>query len=92
MPARAISLYWRVFAVNASLLALIAILLIASPVTISAPIELAQALLIVFGLVVTLAANAFLLRRAFKPLERLSGTDGHGRLVAAWPTPARGPR
>ena len=72
MPAGAISLYWRVFAVNASLLALIAILLIASPVTISAPIELAQALLIVFGLVVTLAANAFLLRRAFKPLERLA--------------------
>ena len=72
MPARALSLFWRVFAVNAGLLALIAILLIASPVTISAPIKLAQALLIVFGLAVTVAANAFLLRRAFKPLERLA--------------------
>jgi two-component system sensor histidine kinase UhpB len=72
MPAGTISLYWRVFAVNAGLLVLIAILLIISPVTISAPIKLAQALLIVFGLVVTLGANAFLLRRAFTPLERLA--------------------
>ena len=71
MPA-GISLYWRVFAVNAGLLALIAIVLIASPVTISAPIKLAQALLIIFGLAVTVAANAFLLRRAFKPLDRLA--------------------
>jgi two-component system, NarL family, sensor histidine kinase UhpB len=72
MPAGAFSLYWRVFAVNAGLLALIAIVLIASPVTISAPIKLAQALLITFGLAVTVAANAFLLRRAFKPLDRLA--------------------
>lgn len=72
MPAGVLSLYWRVFAVNAGLLALIAIVLIASPVTISAPITLAQALLIIFGLAVTVAANAFLLRRAFKPLDRLA--------------------
>ena len=72
MPARASSLFWRVFAVNTGLLALIAVVLIASPVTISAPIKLAQALLIVVGLAVTVAANAFLLRRAFKPLERLA--------------------
>ncbi len=72
MPAGVLSLYWRVFAVNAGLLALIAIVLIASPVTISAPIKLAQALLIIFGLAVTVAANAFLLRRAFKPLDRLA--------------------
>jgi two-component system sensor histidine kinase UhpB len=72
MSARTLSLFWRVFAVNAGLLALIAILLIASPVTISAPIKLTQALLIVVGLAVTVAANAFLLRRAFKPLERLA--------------------
>jgi two-component system sensor histidine kinase UhpB len=72
MPARVVSLFWRVFAVNAGLLALIAILLIASPVTISAPIKLTQALLIVVALAVAVAANAFLLRRAFKPLERLA--------------------
>ena len=72
MAARALPLFWRVFAVNAGLLALIAILLLVSPVTISAPIELAQALLIVLGLAVTVAANAFLLRRAIEPLERLA--------------------
>jgi two-component system, NarL family, sensor histidine kinase UhpB len=72
MQARALPLFWRVFAVNAGLLALIAILLLFSPVEISAPIKLAQALLIVVGLIVTLAANAFLLRRAIAPLERLT--------------------
>jgi two-component system, NarL family, sensor histidine kinase UhpB len=72
MPARPLPLFWRVFAVNAGLLALIALLLIASPVTISYPIELAQALLIVLGLAITVAANAFLLRRALAPLERLA--------------------
>ena len=72
MPGRAFSLFWRVFAVNAGLLVLIATLLIVTPVEISAPIELAQALLIVGVLVVTVAANAFLLRRLVAPLERLA--------------------
>ena len=44
MSVRAGPLFWRIFAVNAGLLTLIAILLIATPVTISAPIKLAQAL------------------------------------------------
>ncbi len=72
MTARAFPLFWRVFAVNAGLLVLIAILLIVTPVEISAPIELAQALLIVGVLAVTVAANAFLLRRLVAPLERLA--------------------
>jgi two-component system sensor histidine kinase UhpB len=72
MPARPLPLFWRVFAVNAGLLALIALLLIASPVTISYPIKLAQALLIVVALGITVAANAILLRRALAPLERLA--------------------
>jgi two-component system sensor histidine kinase UhpB len=72
MQARALPLFWRVFAVNAGLLALIAALLLFSPVEISAPIKLAQALVIVVALAVTLAANAYLLRRAIAPLERLT--------------------
>lgn len=72
MPGRTLPLFWRVFSVNAGLLVLIAILLIVTPVEISAPIELAQALLIVGVLVVTVAANAFLLRRLVAPLERLA--------------------
>jgi two-component system sensor histidine kinase UhpB len=72
METRALPLFWRVFAVNAGLLALIALLLLFSPVEISAPITLAQALLIVAALAITLAANAYLLRRAVAPLERLT--------------------
>jgi two-component system sensor histidine kinase UhpB len=65
-------LYWRVFAVNASLLTVIAIVLIVSPVTISFPIALTEAIVVLIGLLVTVAANAFLLRRAFAPLGRLA--------------------
>ena len=70
-PTR-LPLFWRVFAVNASLLGAIALLLIVSPVTIHAPIRLVEVLIIVAGLVVTLLANALLLRRAITPLERLA--------------------
>ena len=72
MGARTVSIYWRVFAVNVGLLGAIAVLLIVTPVTISAPIKLEQVLIIGVGLVVTLAANALLLRRAVAPLERLA--------------------
>jgi two-component system, NarL family, sensor histidine kinase UhpB len=70
---RNISLFWRVFAVNAGLLAAIAVLLIVTPVTISAPIKLEQALIVVVGLAITLAANVLLLRRSVAPLGQLAG-------------------
>lgn len=72
MRARTVSIYWRVFAVNVGLLGAIAVLLIVTPVTISAPIKLEQVLIIGVGLVVTLSANALLLRRAVAPLDRLA--------------------
>jgi two-component system sensor histidine kinase UhpB len=65
-------LFWRVFAVNAGLLAALAILLVVTPVTISAPIKLEQALIIIVALAVTLGANALLLRRVVSPLEQLA--------------------
>jgi two-component system, NarL family, sensor histidine kinase UhpB len=68
---RPVSLYWRVFAVNAGLLGVIALLLLFSPVTISAPIRPTQASIVVGALVVTVIANAMLLRRAVAPLEQL---------------------
>jgi two-component system sensor histidine kinase UhpB len=64
-------IFWRVFAVNAGLLALIAVLLLVSPVEISYPIKPIQALIVVVGLAITLVANILLLRRAVAPLERL---------------------
>lgn len=72
MAQRTLSVYWRVFAVNVGLLGVVAVLLVVTPVTISAPIKLEQALIVGLGLVVTLAANAWLLRRAVAPLERLA--------------------
>ena len=70
-PTR-LPLFWRVFAVNAGLLGLVALLLIVSPVTIHAPIRLVEALMVVAGLLVCVLANALLLRRAIAPLERLA--------------------
>jgi two-component system sensor histidine kinase UhpB len=72
VQARTVSLFWRIFAVNAGLLALIALLLVVTPVTIHAPPTLTEVLVIVAGLAVTVAANALLLRRAVAPLERLA--------------------
>jgi two-component system sensor histidine kinase UhpB len=65
------SLFWRVFAINAGLLGAIAVLLLLSPVEIDASIKPTQALIIVGGLVITMLANALLLRRVVAPLERL---------------------
>jgi two-component system, NarL family, sensor histidine kinase UhpB len=71
--ARRRSLFWRVFAVNAGLLGAIALLLLFSPVEIDAPIKPTQALIVVGGLVITVVANALLLRPVVAPLERLAG-------------------
>jgi two-component system, NarL family, sensor histidine kinase UhpB len=70
--AKPLPLYWRVFAVNAALLTTIAVLLILTPVTISFPIALTEAIVVVGGLIVTVGVNALLLRRAFTPLVRLA--------------------
>ena len=72
MARRPLPLYWRVFAVNAGLLTAIAIVLIVTPVTISFPIALFEAIGVLAGLVVTIVVNALLLRRAFAPLARLT--------------------
>src|ERR671929_1320106 len=72
MPRRPLPLYWRVFAVNAGLLTAIAIVLIVTPVTISFPIAVFEAIGVLGGLIVTIGVNALLLRRAFAPLARLA--------------------
>src|SRR5919201_3851691 len=72
MARRPLPLYWRVFAVNAGLLAAIAVVLIATPVTISFPVAVFEAIGVLAGLVVTIVVNALLLRRAFAPLARLT--------------------
>jgi two-component system, NarL family, sensor histidine kinase UhpB len=72
VPARRLTLFWRVFAANSGLLALVTLLLLVTPVAISARVRLAEALILVGGLAVALAANFFLLKRAFVPLDELA--------------------
>jgi two-component system, NarL family, sensor histidine kinase UhpB len=64
-------LLWRVFAINALLLAVATLLLAGTPLTISAPIALVEGAILVVGLALMLVANVMLLRPVFAPLDRL---------------------
>jgi two-component system sensor histidine kinase UhpB len=72
-------MYWRVFAVNAAILAVAALLLAFTPVTINSNTTPTQFAILAGGLVVMLIANAILLRLSLTPLRRLtwlmSGVD-----------------
>ncbi len=77
------SLFARVFATNAALLILAALVLGLSPITVSWPIALTEAVVLIVGLAAMLAANLLLLRPAFAPLHRLTS---HMRAVdLLWP-------
>jgi two-component system sensor histidine kinase UhpB len=67
-----LSFFWRVFAASAVVLVVATVLLIVTPVTISANIALVEALIVVAALGVALLVDFLLLRRAFMPLERLA--------------------
>jgi two-component system sensor histidine kinase UhpB len=64
-------LLWRVFAINAGLLAAATVLLVVTPVTIHARIAIVEAFDLALALVVMLVANLLLLRHTVGPLERL---------------------
>lgn len=66
------SLLWRIFLANGSVLALVVLLLAVTPITISAPIDLEQLLFLIVGLAAMLAMNLLLLRWLFVPLRRLT--------------------
>jgi two-component system sensor histidine kinase UhpB len=72
-------LFWRVFATNASVLAVATLVLAVSPATVSFPVAATEAAVLVAGLCAMVALNLALLRRAFAPLDRLkrfmSGVD-----------------
>lgn len=67
------SLFWRVFALNALLATFAAVVIAASPFTVSFPATGRQVILLAIGLVVMLAANAVLLRVSLRPLRELTG-------------------
>ncbi|MEV8588260.1 HAMP domain-containing sensor histidine kinase [Streptomyces sp. NPDC051180] len=65
------SLYWRILLLNASVL-VAAVLLLLGPVTVSTPVLLGEAVVLVAGLLAMLVANAVLLRIGLAPLQRLT--------------------
>jgi two-component system, NarL family, sensor histidine kinase UhpB len=69
---RRLSLLWWVFLANGAVLVVALLLLTFSPITIDAPIETEQFLLLLAGFVVMLALNLVLLRRVLSPLSKLT--------------------
>jgi two-component system sensor histidine kinase UhpB len=65
-------LYARVFAVNAFVLVLAALLLVVTPIRIDPHVTATEFAIILVGLVCMLAANAMLLRLSLAPLRRLT--------------------
>ncbi|MFF5102157.1 histidine kinase [Streptomyces sp. NPDC000134] len=66
------SLFWRIFGLNAVVLGTATGLLLWAPVTVSVPVLLTEAVILVGGLAVMLVANAALLRWGLTPLGRLT--------------------
>ena len=66
------SLFWRIFVLNAAVLIAATVLLLVGPVTVSTPVVLTEALILSLGLVAMLVANAILLRVGLAPLQRLT--------------------
>ncbi|MEW2555064.1 HAMP domain-containing sensor histidine kinase [Streptomyces zhihengii] len=66
------SLFWRIFALNALVLGVATALLLWAPVTVSVPVLLTEAVILLGGLGVMLVANAALLRVGLAPLDRLT--------------------
>lgn len=66
------SLFWRVFLVNAALLVAGVLVLALTPISVSADIRLIQGIVLAVGVLIVLVANLLLLRPLFTPLERLA--------------------
>lgn len=66
------SLFWRIFLLNAAVLVAATTTLLLGPVTVSTPVLLTEAVILAGGLVAMLIANAVLLRIGLAPLRRLT--------------------
>ncbi|MGW1882535.1 sensor histidine kinase [Streptomyces sp. NPDC001970] len=81
------SLYWRIFLLNAAVL-VVAVLLLLGPVTVSTPVLLGEALVLGAGLAAMLIANAVLLRIGLAPLQRLTRAMATADLLRPGSRPA----
>jgi two-component system sensor histidine kinase UhpB len=66
-----VTLFWKVFLVNAALVTVATLALAASPATVSSPLLLTEAVVLCAGVAVMVIADWLLLRRAFAPFEEL---------------------
>jgi two-component system sensor histidine kinase UhpB len=66
------SLFLRVFALNAAIFVVGTLVLALSPATVSFPVEVTEAIVLVVGLTVLLVVNLVLIRIALAPLDRLA--------------------
>ena len=69
---QAISLFWKVFIVNALVVTTAGLVLVLTPATVSSPITLRETATLVAGVCAVLVVNLALMRRAFAPLSRLT--------------------
>jgi two-component system, NarL family, sensor histidine kinase UhpB len=67
-----LSLFWRIFLLNAAVLVAAGALLLLGPITVSAPVVLTEALILAGGMALMLGANALLLRLGLAPLQRVT--------------------
>ena len=69
---QSISLFWKVFSVNAIVVTTAGVILVLTPATVSSPVTLREAATVVAGVCAVLVVNLALMRRAFAPLSRLT--------------------
>lgn len=81
------SLFWRIFLLNAAVLFAATALLLLGPVTVSTPVLLTEAMIMAAGLAAMLVANAALLRVGLGPLQRLTRAMTTTDLLRPGPRP-----
>jgi two-component system sensor histidine kinase UhpB len=67
-----VSLYWRIFVINAVLLVAATLTLALSPATVSSDLLVREVVVLGLGLILVLTLNFVLVRRTLDPLERLT--------------------
>jgi two-component system, NarL family, sensor histidine kinase UhpB len=83
-----VSLFWRIFLLNAVVLTGATVLLLLGPVTVSTPVLLTEAVILTGGLAAMLVANAVLMRVGLAPLDRLTRAMTETDLLKPGPRPA----
>jgi two-component system sensor histidine kinase UhpB len=75
-------MFWRLFSMNAAVLVTASVVLALTPLTVSFPLVLWEAVILVAGLSAMLVINVLVTRRALVPLSRLSDLMEHVDLLS----------